>query len=512
MVISRIVGVRDVSLTILGNVGWEVAIDRPTSDGLALEVEQCACPPGYTGTSCEDCAPGYERSGHGPYLGTCVPEQPKAPQCSGPGVRSQYPSYNGRCECKAYAQGPNCDQCPPHSFHMSSTNPQGCIPCFCSGVTQQCQSSSYRRQLVEINYPRGDRDQLELTTSDIRQPYKPPTPAYVSGQAIEFVNFNEAVGQVLYWKLPAKFLRNKVTAYGGTLKYRFRFSGTGRPNQDPDVIIRGNDISLQYTHRQRVIPDRDNTIEVKFFEDQYATYMEDCSQSALVSVSMEFAEPYGQGVPAYEVEQCQCPPGYIGTSCEDCAPGYSRTGGGLYLGLCERCECHGHANQCDKVRIRVSAWIVNITPKAINVKGDEVSLSTSSTILLPVTVHTSCRCKPGFIGDARRGTPYDCQPAATRSPCQCYNHSPRGCDSFSRCLLCEHNTEGTHCERCKKGFYGDATRGTPYDCTPCPCPGAADCYLDAHGQVACRNCPAGLSGRLCDELVLFSSPYRIHKI
>uniref|UniRef100_A0A0K0DMB0 Basement membrane proteoglycan n=1 Tax=Angiostrongylus cantonensis TaxID=6313 RepID=A0A0K0DMB0_ANGCA len=451
----------------LGSVVWEIAVDRPTSDGLALEVEQCACPPGYVGSSCEDCAPGYERSGHGPYLGTCVPERPTQPQCIGPGISSPYPGPDGRCVCKTYAQGPNCDQCPPHSFYMAPTNPQGCIPCFCSGVTQQCQSSTLRRQTVEINYPRGDRDQLELTTSDIRRPYRPPTPAYLSGQAIEF-----AIGQVLYWKLPAKFLGNKVTAYGGTLKYTFRFSGIGRPNQDPDVIIRGNDISLHYTHRQPLQPDRDNTVEVKFFENNWnrvdgqqgtrehllmaladlsdilikAAYMEDCSQSALVSVSLEYAEPYGRGATAYEVEQCQCPPGYIGTSCEDCAPGYSRTGGGLYLGLCERCECHGHATQCDKEY----GFCIDCQH---NTEGDHCE-----------------RCKPGFIGDARRGTPYDCQPAATRPPCQCYNHSPRGCDSFSRCLLCEHNTEGMHCERCKKGFYGDATKGTPYDCTPCPCP------------------------------------------
>ncbi|WKX94185.1 hypothetical protein Q1695_011444 [Nippostrongylus brasiliensis] len=489
------------SITGLGHVGWEIAVDRPTSDGLALEVEQCSCPPGYIGTSCEDCAPGYERSGHGPYLGTCVPIQQRAPQCTGAGVSSPYPGHDGRCQCKTYAQGANCDQCPPHSFYMSQANPQGCIPCFCSGVTQQCQSSSFRRQLVEINYPRGDRDQLTLTTSDIRQPYRPPTPAYVSGRAIEFVNFNEAAGQVLYWKLPSKFLGNKVTAYGGTLRYTFRFSGQGRMNQDPDVIIRGNDISLQYTHREPVRPDSENTIELKFFEDKWqrvdgqqgtrehllmaladlddilikATYMEECSQSSLITVSLEFAEPQGTGLTAYEVEQCQCPPGYIGTSCEDCAPGYSRTGGGLYLGLCERCECHGHASQCDKEY----GFCVDCQH---NTEGDQCE-----------------RCKPGFIGDARRGTPHDCQPAATRPPCHCNNHSPRGCDSFGRCLLCEHSTEGTHCERCKKGFYGDATKGTPYDCTPCPCPGAADCYLDSQGQVACRNCPAGLSGRLCDE-------------
>lgn len=40
------------------------------------------------------------------------------------------------------------------------------------------------------------------------------------------------------------------------------------------------------------------------------------------------------------------------------------------------------------------------------------------------------------------------------------------------------NTEGFHCEKCKKGYYGDATQGTNYDCKQCPCPGQAECYLD----------------------------------
>ncbi|CAI5441954.1 unnamed protein product [Caenorhabditis angaria] len=483
--------------TSLGDVSWEIAVDRQTQDGLALEVEQCSCPPGYIGTSCEDCAPGYERSGHGPYLGTCVPQQ-RQQQC---GTGAVQPTTTGQCQCKAAVTGPNCDRCAANAFGLSPSNPQGCIPCFCSGVTQQCSASNWRRTVVSIDYSRGDRDQLELTSADTKQPFSPQSHAEVTGQQIEFRSFNEARGQTLYWKLSEKFLGNKVTAYGGSLKYTFKFSGNGNPDNGADVILKGNDIALQFKSRQPIHADRENTIEIQLFENHWqrvdgqqatrehllmaladldtllikASYNDDSTDSSLISVNFEFAEPHGRGITAAEVEQCMCPPGYVGTSCEDCAPGYSRTGGGLYLGLCEKCECNGHASQCDKEY----GYCLDCQH---NTEGDQCE-----------------RCKPGFVGDARRGTPQDCQPAATRAPCHCNNHSPRGCDSFGRCLLCEHSTEGTQCERCKKGYYGDATKGTPYDCTPCPCPGASDCYLDSEGQVACRICPAGLQGKLCNE-------------
>ncbi|VDM16426.1 unnamed protein product, partial [Wuchereria bancrofti] len=71
--------------TRLGDITWEIAVSRDTQERFALEVEHCSCPPGYIGLSCESCAPGYERSLQGPYLGTCVPAQHRV-QCSTSGA------------------------------------------------------------------------------------------------------------------------------------------------------------------------------------------------------------------------------------------------------------------------------------------------------------------------------------------------------------------------------------------------------------------------------------------
>jgi dystroglycan 1 len=46
------------------------------------------------------------------------------------------------------------------------------------------------------------------------------------------------------------------------------------------------------------------------------SYLDQCSSSSLVRVSLEMAESGARGATANEVEQCSCPPGYVGTSCE----------------------------------------------------------------------------------------------------------------------------------------------------------------------------------------------------
>lgn len=55
-----------------------------------------------------------------------------------------------------------------------------------------------------------------------------------------------------------------------------------------------------------------------------ATYTVQTELAAIEIASIETAESNGEGPRALHVEQCVCPAGYIGTSCEDCAPGYTR--------------------------------------------------------------------------------------------------------------------------------------------------------------------------------------------
>ena len=134
---------------------------------------------------------------------------------------------------------------------------------------------------------------------------------------------------------------------------------------------------------------------------------------------------------------------------------------------------------------------------------DDVKLesATNQNVLgSPVSHVEQCRCLDGYVGQfcedcaaGYRREPVNGGPFARCVPCNCHGHSDQ-CDVNTGKCICQHNTEGDNCERCKPGYYGYALRGRPDDCQPCPCPDAGECVELMSGEVACINCQLGYTG------------------
>lgn len=538
--------------------------------GAASLVEECSCPQGYKGRSCEKCAEGFERDNSGPWNGTCVPKAPCPPltygdpssggdckpcpcpltnrgnqfasSCSvgprgnvicdcqpgyeGPDCSYCAPNYIGNplvvgdscqprphdncnpvgtslvrppdeCVCKDNVQGRYCDQCKNGSFYLSNDFRHGCALCFCSGVSQQCMISNLRRKTTtaRFNVPQIV-DQVRLYQSAPIGPagavrYNAPIetdlqPEIVRGE-IAVSSYERSQPSILYWSLPISFAGDKVTSYGGYLSYELRHVPTysGSRNSAADVqLISDNSLTFHYFGNFAPASDGYLNASVQFLEKGWqrpdgkqvsrehfllaladvktilikATYSENTDVASIVSASIETAEPNGDGPLAQHVEQCQCPVGYVGTSCEDCAPGYTRSSSGLYLEHCGLCDCNGHSDMCHPE-----------TGECFDCADNTAGPNCES-------------CKAGFELDQNN----NCVPSSTPEPpplfpsCNC---DPRGeaqpCDALGRCQ-CKQNVEGEQCERCRPGTFG-LDSNNPMGCSPCYCNRVTnDCHEASH--------------------------------
>ncbi|KAM8864760.1 basement membrane-specific heparan sulfate proteoglycan core protein isoform 9-T9 [Spinachia spinachia] len=422
---------------------------RRFSDTCFLDVDQqptCDdCRPGYTGRRCEKCAPGYQGNPLQPNGRCTLPNK----SCDNRGTIS---SSSRPCSCKNNVAGAVCDECKAGFFHLSETNPDGCQRCFCMGITKQCASSTWNRDQVRG----GMNGQLfsisnRANTKTISEGISQRGSSEVVYRILPF-----SPKDIYYWVLPESFLGDKVTAYGGELRYTVLFQENQRSlviDGQPDVVLQGNGIVLEHYSQTKPVPRVSKTVAVTFRESGWrrsdgqpctrehllmaladvtvlmirATYADDMTESSIKDMEMDVAVPDSTGNErAVEVEECACPQGYRGPSCQECDEGYTRTTSGLYLGTCERCDCNGHASGCDT--------------------------------------------------------------------------------ETGNCLQCLHNTAGPRCDRCQDGFYGNPVTGGAQACQPCPCPGTASsnqfaltCYLEADGQPTCQGCPTGYTGRRCER-------------
>uniref|UniRef100_A0AAR2JGC3 Basement membrane-specific heparan sulfate proteoglycan core protein n=1 Tax=Pygocentrus nattereri TaxID=42514 RepID=A0AAR2JGC3_PYGNA len=474
----------------------------------------CMCRDQFSGEKCNECKQGF-RNFPQCISCDCTLAGSTADTCNSDTGLCACADRNGQCSCKANVEGVRCGSCKAGTFGLSVSNPLGCSHCYCFGMSTSCTEAQglIRMRLTlmpeQTVLPLVDRNNVKETTFG------------VTFQHPEIIANADLVRQKLtepyYWRLPKQFRGSMITAYGGKLKYATYFEArdeTGLTIYEPQVIIKGgpnrdkimvrhmgalqigqltrHEIDMtehNWKHQDKRPMTREDFMDVLFYVEYVlirASHGNVMRHSRISEISLEVAEegrPSVESERAFQIEKCDCPQGYSGLSCEECAAGFYRlsvrAGGPASragIGSCVRCQCNGHSSTCDPE----TAVCQNCQH---HTEGEKCE-----------------RCSPGFYGVVR-GSPDDCKPCACPLTNPENNFSPtcvaEGFGDY-RCTACSEGYEGKYCERCAAGFHGDP-RAVGGRCEECKCDvvGAWPVPCDTRtGQCQCRP---GATGLKCDR-------------
>ncbi|XP_028290565.1 laminin subunit alpha-1 isoform X3 [Gouania willdenowi] len=515
--------------------GSESSVCARDDSQSGVSAGQCVCLEGFAGLRCDACAFGFRD------FPQCVPCE-----CNLAGSTNTDPCTP--CICKENVMGAHCDLCKAGFYNLQEKNPLGCTECFCFGVSDVCESSTWFSTQVFL-------DSVWL------RPLQPLHAFFIDNNLPELSNTSSSAHkQLLQWEAPKSFHGNKLGSFGGFLNFSVIYD-IPLDNEDHslsvlcDIIIEGNGRAVRLsppsplqlsplvgpTVAMEIVPHDDITRDDLLLVLQEVTSLKvrvQLNGSAdgpirLRSVSLDVADPETvSGSQMVTVETCECPWGYSGTSCEACLADFYRVGGVLFGGNCMQCECNEHAYQCD-INGVCEGCVHNTTGPHCDqclpgFYGDttegtssdcqlcpcpltEASNRFSPTCQLDVDGQVSCdHCENGYTGRSCErcasgyyGNPQLVGGACVR--CQCNGNvdfsEPGHCDTVTgECLRCRGNTAGRHCEWCQPGYYGDAVKAK--NCQECGCDvmGAVSSVCDVtSGQCVCRE---NVIGRSCDRCQL----------
>ncbi|ALC44510.1 LanA [Drosophila busckii] len=329
-----------------------------------LAVEHCHCPPGYSGHSCEDCAPGYYRQKNGPYGGYCVP-------CECNGHADTCDCATGICNnCQHSTRGDHCEQCIAGYYGNATLgSPHDCIICACP---LPIDSNNFATG-CEISES-GDKIHCDCLPGY--------TGASCESCANGFYGSPEIPGEVC-----------KPCECSGNINPEEQGSCDTRTGECKHCLNNTSGMAC-------------NLCAPGFYGD--AIKLKNCQSCDCDVMGLLECDPF-EG-------KCKCLPNVIGERCDRCMPNHYGIDSGMGCHACDcgrasnSTQCNGHTGhctckpgvtgrQCD--RCTVDHW--NYGPDGCTPCNCNIGYSRAGTGCNPET--GQCVCLPGVIGDRCEACP-----------------------------------------------------------------------------------------------------------
>ncbi|CAD6199317.1 unnamed protein product [Caenorhabditis auriculariae] len=398
---------------------------------------QCKCKPGVGGRYCDQCLDGFFEFG----LNGC-----RNCNCEAAGSVDNQPRCDratGTCACKSNVEGRQCNKCKPGYFDLSKDNQAGCTPCFCYGHSSICSTADgYFARNVSSRFD-GDK---EKWTAISRLGVKDTQWAELD----KAVAVSDTENLPVYFVAPEQFTGDQRSSYNQDLVFTLKVAKHPTNQDVSDVVIVGADrqeLSTSITSQGNPMPSTDpKTYRFRLHADHSYNWHPKINELDFIGILSNVTAIKIRGTYSYRDI------GYLSSVDLGTAGIVASATNPKTATWIEHCDC------------------------------------------LPGFVGQFCEsCAPGFRRETKYGGPFN-----RCVKCDCHGHSD-SCEAESGACICEDNTAGDTCERCARGFYGDAFKGTPDDCQECPCPENGPCILHTDGDIVCTECPNGYTGRRCEE-------------